>query len=304
MNTLSIVICTFNRASLLKLALDSIEKQTIAPYEVLVIDNKSKDNTKDVVECFQKSIPNLKYYHEKNIGLSHARNRGIKESSGDYLAYIDDDCVLPNNWVDLAYQIIENKNPDVFGGPVFPFYEKRKPTWFIDKYLTYEFGSSPRKLNHYETLIGCNFIIRKSVIEKIGKFRVDLGMTGTKVLYSEETELQLRYLNSQLSKGIYYDPDLYVHHYARPDKLSLVWNIKAFIGKGKSNYRTKNIQIKKQWFHEFFELAIQLLKVAYFFSIAALFRNRTKYPFYQNYIMERVQGHLKKYGFLLEQFKS
>ncbi|SIS65818.1 glycosyltransferase family 2 protein [Belliella pelovolcani] len=304
MTRISIIICTFNRAPLLELALNSIANQTTAPYEVLVIDNKSTDNTNELVSVFQNTIPYLKYYYEENIGLSQARNRGVRESSGDYLAFIDDDCILPNNWVDLAYHLIENKNPDVFGGPVFPFYEKRKPRWFIDRYLTFEFGSSTRKLYHFETLIGCNFIIRKSVIERIGEFRVDLGMTGTKVLYSEETELQLRYLNSQLSKGIYYDPDLYVHHYARPDKLSLLWNIKAFIGKGKSNYRTKNIQIKKQWFRSFFELAIQLLKVAYFFSIGALFRNRTKYPFYQNYIMERVQGHLKKYGFLLEQFRS
>lgn len=301
---LSIVICTFNRASLLELALNSIAKQTTAPYEVLVIDNKSTDNTKEIVSVFQNTIPYLKYYYEKNIGLSQARNRGVRESSGDYLAFLDDDCILPNKWVDLAYQIFENEDHDVFGGPVFPFYEERKPTWFLDTYLTFEFGSTPRKLFANETLIGCNFIIRKSVIEKIGEFRVDLGMTGSKVLYSEETELQLRYLNSQLSKGIFYDPDLYVYHYARPDKLSLLWNIKAFIGKGKSNYRTKNIQINKQWFRELFELAIQLLKVAYFFSIGALFRSRTKYPFYQNYIMERVQGHLKKYGFLLEQFRS
>lgn len=301
---ISVVICTFNRDKLLQQTVLSLLNQTEDFFELIIVDNNSTDKTADLCKLYCEKNPRIKYVFESRVGLSYARNRGILESKGNYIAYIDDDCILPKSWIEVANQLAYTNSFDFFGGPVFPFFEVNKPKWFKDKYLTFEFGSAPRKLFANETLIGCNFIIRKSVIEKIGEFRVDLGMTGTKVLYSEETELQLRYLNSQLSKGIYYDPDLYVHHYARPDKLSLLWNIKAFIGKGKSNYRTKNIQIKKQWFRSFFELAIQLLKVAYFFSIGTLFRNRTKYPFYQNYIMERVQGHLKKYGFLLEQFRS
>lgn len=272
-------------------------------FELIIVDNNSKDETFDLVKKYSKENVKIKYILESKVGLSHARNRGIKESSGDYLAYIDDDCILPKNWMETANHLIDSKDLDFIGGPVFPFYDKKKPNWFKDSYLTFEFGSTPRKLSNNETLIGCNFIFRKSIIEKIGEFRTDLGMKGSQVLYSEETELQLRYINSSISKGILYDPALYLHHYARPDKLSLQWNIKAFIGKGKSNFRTINIQINKPRFMKFLELAIQLFKLAYFFSFGTIVRDKNKYPFYQNYIMEKVQGHLKKYGFLLEQFK-
>ncbi|MFD2036373.1 glycosyltransferase family 2 protein [Belliella marina] len=301
---LSIIICTYNRCDLLRLALDSLHKQTKLGYELIVIDNNSSDETRDLVLNYKIENVDINYFLETSIGLSHARNRGIVEAKGEYLAYIDDDCILPENWVALAHNIIESSKPKMFGGPVFPFYQNSKPKWYKDKYLTFEFGKISRCLDDKETLIGCNFFVKKSVFMEIDNFKPALGMNGEQILYSEETEFQLRFCSISNENKLFYDPNLFVYHYARPDKLSLFWNIKAFVGKGKSNYLVKNVVEKTSKIHLLGRIINQLLKLAYFFSLGILFRSRDHYPFFQNYIMERVQSHLKKYGFLIAQLRN
>lgn len=304
MTKISIVICTYNRVKFLELALNSLVNQSLAPYEVIIVDNKSTDSTADLVKSYNSSFPRLIYCFEEKIGLSHARNRGINEATSEYIAYIDDDCVLPNDWYKVAIDQIENFNLKIFGGPVFPFYLEKKPTWFKDEYQLFSFGDKQRFLGESETLFGGNIIIHRDVFKEIGKFDVKLGMSGAKILYSEETEFQRRYRQNTLIPLISYIPHLIVKHYVRPEKLTLKWNIRAFIGKGMSNYRAAESQSNNNQIIALTQLFIQFLKLVYFFSLGGVLRSRENYPYYQNYIMERVQPHLKKYGFLLEQFKS
>lgn len=104
---ISVVICTYNRAGLLKAALRSVCKQTLdtAKYEVIVVNNNSQDNTRSVVEEFSKRFSNLQYYMEPRQGLSHARNRGWQGTQGKYVAYFDDDCKIPERWIAVAIEI-------------------------------------------------------------------------------------------------------------------------------------------------------------------------------------------------------
>ena len=83
---LSVVIPTFNRAKLLQRALESVFSQTVLPYEVIVVDDGSTDNTKEIVKNFPAT-----YLYQKNKGVSSARNLGIKNSSGDVIAFLDSD---------------------------------------------------------------------------------------------------------------------------------------------------------------------------------------------------------------------
>ena len=92
--SISVVVCTFNRAQLAATAIESLCEQTAdkSQYEVIVVDNNSQDNTREVTEDFCSRYPNLRYCLEEEQGLSHARNRGWRESRGVYVAYVDDDC--------------------------------------------------------------------------------------------------------------------------------------------------------------------------------------------------------------------
>lgn len=220
---LSVVICTYNRSDLLRIALDSLTKQSVntSEFETIVVDNNSTDNTLEVCNSFSTLLPGIKYIQEKTQGLSYARNRGYKEAQTGYIAYLDDDAKANEDWILQAFRIIDNLNPDIFGGPIHPYYLSEKPVWFMDdleiRVHTEKTGILP--LGSY--ISGSNFIVKKSLLEKINGFDTKLGMVGNNLAYGEETDLinKSRLLNA----FIYYDHDLIVQHFVPPYKMSIFY---------------------------------------------------------------------------------
>jgi glycosyltransferase involved in cell wall biosynthesis len=96
---ISILIITRNREKKLTGCLESLVKQTKLPDEVIVVDNASADNTKKVALSFKKKLPII-YSYEKQIGMPHARNNGIKKTTGTLLLMLDDDCEADKFWVE------------------------------------------------------------------------------------------------------------------------------------------------------------------------------------------------------------
>lgn len=95
------VITTYNRAKILKeRSLASVVgKDSIAPYEILVIDDCSTDDTEQVVRIYQNTYKNIRYYrHEKNKGLAGARNTGSRLAQGEYIVFLDDDDILVDSF--------------------------------------------------------------------------------------------------------------------------------------------------------------------------------------------------------------
>ncbi len=93
MNKISIIIPTFNRRDYITIALDSVLKQTYKDYEIIIIDDGSSDDTKEVLKPYQD---NIRYFYQDNKGIPTTRNRGIREARGDYIAFLDsDDFWLP-----------------------------------------------------------------------------------------------------------------------------------------------------------------------------------------------------------------
>ena len=99
----TVVLCTYNRCESLATALDSVSVSQVPPsipWEVLVIDNNSRDRTRDVVEDFARRYPGrFRYLFESQQGKSFALNRGIREASGDVLAFMDDDVTVDPSWL-------------------------------------------------------------------------------------------------------------------------------------------------------------------------------------------------------------
>ncbi|MFH1641568.1 MAG: glycosyltransferase [Nanoarchaeota archaeon] len=108
---LSVIIPTRNRAKMLKNCLNSLVRQTKKSDEVLIIDNNSNDNTKDIVLSFKKKLP-IKYLFEPRIGIPIARNTGIKNAHYDIIAFIDDDCSADKNWIKNMF-CIYIKKPEI-----------------------------------------------------------------------------------------------------------------------------------------------------------------------------------------------
>ena len=83
---ISVIICTYNHAQYIKKAIDSVLNQTYQDFEIIVVDDGSTDNTKNIVNHFGNSI---KYIYQDNKGLASARNTGIHASKGEFVTFLD-----------------------------------------------------------------------------------------------------------------------------------------------------------------------------------------------------------------------
>ena len=110
----SVVIPSYNREGIIKKAIDSVLSQSFQNFEIIVIDNGSTDNTKQMVESYASS--KIKYFFQKGSGSpASPRNVGIRKSSAEWICFLDsDDYWLPNKLEVLNRKINTRKNADVF----------------------------------------------------------------------------------------------------------------------------------------------------------------------------------------------
>jgi glycosyltransferase involved in cell wall biosynthesis len=298
---ISLVICTYNRADLLARALESACRQAVHPsrYEILVVDNNSTDHTRDVVARFQRDQDNVRYLHETRVGLSHARNRGWQEARAPYVAYTDDDCILPPHWLAVALEIVQTKHPEAFGGPFRALYFSRKPAWYKDSYGSGGYGAIPRHLRANEQLAGNNMVFRKATLQLLGGFDPRHGMIGKSVGYGEDTEIQIRLRNVSAQAEIWYDPRVELLHLVRPEQMTLGWITRAAIAKGRYHYWISNPPVPVGFAENLSQIASLLkgLAVVTAESVSGLvYRDRNRYPDYRNYLCERVLWRLSRVG--------
>lgn len=289
---ISVIVCTHNRADLLLDLLETLCKQTLAPteYEVLVIDNASTDQTRAVTATFTQRYPHIHYCYEERVGLSHARNRGWQEAKGDYVAYIDDDCKAPPEWLAVAQEIIETVAPVEFGGPHYPFYNTAKPHWWRDTYdhsHRHDYGRAAGYLEPSMDLIGNNLFFQRAIFAQIGGFDPNLGVTGKTLRYGEETDLHFRLCRRDPHHCAYYDPRLLVYHLVRPEKLSLWWQLHSTFMHGRAYYPVYHPrQHPYQWWFALLLPFYALLIFLYAPLQGVLWRDRSRYPYWQNYLYE------------------
>ncbi len=111
---ISIIIPAYNVEKYLPECLDSILGQSIKDYEVLIIDDGSTDNTKDIAKSYQKKYEDsIWVYEQNNLGPSGARNRGLEEASGEYILYIDSDDYISSGTLEKLITVIEKHDFDV-----------------------------------------------------------------------------------------------------------------------------------------------------------------------------------------------
>ncbi|MDH3973178.1 MAG: glycosyltransferase [Deltaproteobacteria bacterium] len=228
---ISIVVCTYNRAELLKGCLESLAHQSVeeSDYEVIIVDNNSTDNTEDIANAFAERYPNFFYVKEANQGLSHARNKGYMEARGKYVAYIDDDARAEARWAELIVEAFEivTPAPVAVGGKILPWYDIPPPTWFSDSVEMRSWGEEKGFLKQPDAQFGfsgSNMAINKSVLVKYNGFSADYGMLGIMMGFGEEAELFYRiYKEHPL---FWYDPAVQVRHRVPAEKMTLYYQIK------------------------------------------------------------------------------
>lgn len=216
----------------LKQLLDDVS-HLIAPrghgLEVLVVDNNSSDGTKQLLAGRVACGPHpLRVVCETAQGLSHARNRGIREARGEWTAFTDDDVRLPAEWLANLVGEVEASGALAGGGRVTAKWPTRTPSWIARSgpfaqagaFVCYVPSPISRWLQPDDPQpVGCNLLIRTDLFEAHGGFRTDLGRTGNTLISGEDTEFYNRLRAAEV--GIWFALSAEVVHPVEPHRLRL-----------------------------------------------------------------------------------
>jgi glycosyltransferase involved in cell wall biosynthesis len=226
---ISAIICTHNRDTYLGAAIDSLLAQDFAAeFEVVVVDNGSSDRTSEVVKQ-RLGNPRLKYVFEPILGLSVARNTGAKAASSQILAYLDDDAVASDRWLQILFSAYQsNEKLAIAGGKVTLLWppNTQPPKWLSPGLAgnlgAYDLGDTIVYIDKPGlTPRGLNYSIRRSFLEEIGGFDPNLGRVGKNLLSNEE--LQMTELALERGWQVAYLPDALAAHNVSPERINRSW---------------------------------------------------------------------------------
>jgi GT2 family glycosyltransferase len=237
----AVLIATYNRAALLGDTLDVLAQ--VAPpdnlrWEVIVIDNNSRDNTRDVVLSRQAGFPvPLRYLFESRQGRSAALNAAHAATTAPLLLYTDDDVHVAKEWLREGAAALRDGWGYV-GGPVSPMWEAVRPAWLHPSLhgtiAILDYGPEPFVFEERRRVpLGANMGMRRDLLQQIGGFREDLGRsTGRKILGQEVPELLAR-ARAAGARGRYL-PAMHVDHHVPAARLTRSYFRRWWFGKGVS----------------------------------------------------------------------
>jgi glucosyl-dolichyl phosphate glucuronosyltransferase len=252
---ITVILCTFNRCQSLAKALESVAAQTLPHtlvWEVLVVDNNSRDQTRTVVEDFCLKYPSrFRYLFEPQPGKSYALNAGIREARGGILAFIDDDVTAEPTWLQNLTAELRSGEWAGAGGPILPERGFSPPPWLSGGDLRsfaplalFNLGPQPGALT--EPPFGTNMAFRKEIFERYGGFRTDLGPQPDSILRGEDTEFGSRILAAGLQ--LRYAPSAKVFHAVPENRLQKKYFLAWWFDKGRSDVREFGIPPEVRWF--------------------------------------------------------
>ncbi len=240
---ISVVIASYNRASWLQKCLFSLVTQDYNPdnFEIIIVNDGSTDNTEEVLRNFQKNtLLQVKIISHENCGVSASRNRGIEEARGEIIAFTDDDCVVPPQWlsqISKQFSLADNKKTAGIGGPLTSLCTNENS--FVGDFVKYldEFNYIPVlgkimiKPVHVSKLLGnevipylrtANAAFKKTCLEEIGMFDIAFHCPG-----GEDPDICYRLL----AKGyrFIFDKDLIVEHHTRANFSSYFHSLRNYV---------------------------------------------------------------------------
>jgi glycosyltransferase involved in cell wall biosynthesis len=241
---ITVILCTYNRCQSLEKALASAARLELPPsvsWEILVVDNNSKDQTASVVESFCRKYPgHFRYLFEARPGKSHALNAGLGQTRADVIAFMDDDVTVEPNWLAELTACLHDGRYAGSGGRILPDWTGPRPNWLplADRYglaplAMFDLGPDPAPLN--ESPFGTNMAFKREVFEKYGAFRTDLGPRPDSEIRNEDTEFGQRVLAA--GETLWYVPSAVVHHAVPENRLRQEYFLKWWFDKSRADVR-------------------------------------------------------------------
>jgi glycosyltransferase involved in cell wall biosynthesis len=238
-NKIVVAICSYNAEKLLPKLLNSlIDQDCPIPFSVLIVDNNSTDNTRELANTFAQNLKvPFKYVNEYKQGIAFARNRAIEESlSYKYLAFIDTDELPYKNWLKTAVRSLIDKKVDCVGGKITISLPHR-PNWLSDDLLSFygELNHSKHPFNIYDKstpVWSGNIAYNTSIFQDRLRFDVRYNRKG-KGIGGGEDEIMFQYL-LQNNHTIAYEPEMEVLHLITGEKVKRLYFLKLHYLAGKN----------------------------------------------------------------------
>lgn len=263
----TVLVCTWNRATLLAETLGSLARMQIPAnlrWDVVVVDNNSTDDTRAVVERCSRSFPApLGYVFEPRQGKSSAMNAGIRITTAPIVAFADDDVRVSTEWLASACAAFR-AHPEIgyAGGPVDPIWEAPCPPWFAatgtilwGTLAILDYGSEPFVFEERRKIpLGANFALRRALAERVGDFDPLLGRTSARTLLGQELPEFFARARAIGARGRYV-PAMRVEHHVPARRLQPDYFRRWWYGKGISRARMEAM-------HPVTELGLDLRRVA------------------------------------------
>jgi glucosyl-dolichyl phosphate glucuronosyltransferase len=216
---ITVILCTCNRSQSLAKALESIAQSAMpdsVPWNVLVIDNNSVDDTRKAAQDFCSRFPNrFHYLFEPRQGKSYALNTALREADGDLFAFVDDDVVVDAHWLRNLTAPLEDRLWSGVGGRILPERGFTPPLWLdvnaknaLAPLAIFDLGNEAGEL--HDTPFGANMAFRKEMFVKHGGFRTDLGPRPGNEIKNEDSEFGSRLLTA--GERFWYEPAAVVFH--------------------------------------------------------------------------------------------
>ncbi len=249
-SSITVLICTFNRAPMLHETLVTMQEMTPpegCDVNIIVVDNNSSDDTARVV---RRAAAGSRYpialLHERQQGKSFALNAGLGAATGDVVALTDDDVLPSPDWLIRIAEAFRTQDVAFVFGKVLPRWSCTPPPELLtapaqdiwgplaivdygDKPMRYEVSSTGQRLP-----IGANLSFLRSALVRIGGWRTDLGKVNNTLISGEDHEIFMRLRRHGLYSG-YYDPQLSVRHYVPASRLTRQYFRRWFYWSGKTH---------------------------------------------------------------------
>jgi len=218
-------------------AIKSLINQTLSKnqYEIIVVDNASTDDTKKIIKEFSE----IRYIYEPILGLSQARNTGWKNAKGKYIAYLDDDAIACQQWLEKIVEVFEKTKPmpGCVGGRINLIFKTPAPIWLSKNMFPHlgklSWSKKSTFLRKEEYLGGGNIAFPKNILKEMKGFKINLGRKGNKLLSMEET-----FLREQIEERGYksfYHPKILIKHHVLIHRLTKKWFLKRYYWHGASS---------------------------------------------------------------------
>lgn len=282
----SVVLATYNRSASLRETLCTFEGLACPPtlrWELLVVDNNSTDETKQVIQEFTRTarFP-LRYFFEQKQGRSAALNTGIAASTGEIIAFTDDDVLIHPDWIANLKSTFDVSDAAAVAGRVVPLWTCPKPYWLeMDDQLAivrFELGEELKAITIPP--LGANSAFRREMFSKYGLFRLDLGVNGEKhTITCDDTEFGQRLINGE--EKIIYAPGAIVYHPVDPRRMTKDYFLSWYYYNGRSVTRTSGLPDHgtfcfgvPRWFYR--DLGANLLNWLFCFDSRHRFENKLR----------------------------